>query len=197
MRKGSELQEMDLESFYAGETSVLADVYRRNVARVERAVSRYCRGVDAENVIHDVFLSIIEKPDIRRQYKGGDIGAWLSTMAMKRAIDYLRSKRRWTLLDEHTSIEGSMEPIDEEGSILHRDQRERLQEALASFAEEVLPTLDENLARIYELRIQEQHTPAEAVQALGIPRTTFISREQKLMDRLIRYVALKLKERRP
>ena len=103
---------MDLEGFYAGDRAVLTAVYRRHVARVERAVSRYCRGADAECVIHDVFLKVIERSEVRRQFTGGDLGAWLATIAARSAVDFLRRRRRWTLLDDPRSIEGQLEPVE-------------------------------------------------------------------------------------
>jgi RNA polymerase sigma factor (sigma-70 family) len=181
-------QDMDLEGFYAGDRAVLTAVYRRHVARVERAVSRYCRGADAECVIHDLFLQIIERPEVRRQFTGGDLGAWLATIAARRAVDFLRRRRRWTLLDDPRSLEGDLEPVDDEQRLLHRDQVRHLEQALERFARQELPGLGERLAQIFELRFRQRVSQKEGARVLGIPRTTFIDREQRLMKQLGRFL---------
>jgi RNA polymerase sigma factor (sigma-70 family) len=191
-----ERQEIDLEGFYSGERRVLAEVYRRYVAGVERAVSCYCRGAEAECVVHEVFLRIIESEGVRRQFQGDDLSAWLRTAARRRAIDHLRRARRWSLLDEPRSLEGALPPIDEEGPLIHRDQVRHLTVALERFAAEVLPTLDPRLAQVYRMRLQERVPQSEAARALDLPRATFIEREQRLMARLGRFLREHLGERR-
>lgn len=187
--------EMDLEGFYAGDRAVLTAVYRRHVARVERAVSRYCRGADAECVIHEVFLKVIERAEVRRQFAGGDLGAWLATIAARSAVDFLRRRRRWTLLDDPRSIEGQLEPVDEEEGLLHRDQVRHLEQALERFARQKLPALGEPLAQIFEIRFRQRVSQKQGARLLGIPRTTFIDREQRLMKHLARFLreALEIK----
>lgn len=180
--------EMDLERFYAGDRSVLAAVYRRHVARVERAVSRYCRGADAECVIHEVFLGVIERSEVRRQFTGGDMGAWLARIASRRAVDFLRRRRRWSLLDDPRSLEGELAPVDEEQGLLHRDQIKHLEQALERFARQVLPRLGEHLSQIFELRFRQHLSQKQGAGVLGIPRTTFIDREQRLMKHLGRFL---------
>lgn len=180
------------EEFHAGGREVLTWVYREHVARVERAVSRYCRGVDAEGVVHEVFLMLIERPDVRKTFSGGDLGAWLATIAARRAIDHLRRQRRWTLLDDPRSLEGKLEPVDEEQGLIHRDQLARLEAALEGFAAEVLPELDERQASIFEQRYVQRRSQVEAAQRLGLARTTLIDGEQRLLRRLGPYLARRL-----
>ena len=179
---------IDLVGFYAGDRELLTHVYRSYVAMVERAVTRYCRGVDAEGIVHEVFLSLVEKPEVRKQFTGGNMGAWLATMASRRALDYLRRNRRWMLLNDPRSLEGLLEPIQEEESLLAKDQTQRLQEALALFSTTVLPELKEELVQVYELRFQERLSQVEAAERLRLPRSTFIDRETRLMKKLGRFL---------
>jgi RNA polymerase sigma factor (sigma-70 family) len=188
---------MDLEAFHAGAREVLARVYREHVGRVERAVSRYCRGVDAECVVHEVFLAVIERPEIRQQFTGGDLGAWLATMAGRRAIDHLRRRRRWTLLDDPRDLEGRLEPVDEEEGLLHRDQVAHLEAALQRFAAEVLPGLDRRLVPVFEQRYLQRRSQAEAARRLGLARTTLIDREQRLLRTLGPFLARCFPEAQP
>ena len=174
----------DLQGFHAGEREVLREVYGAHVGRVERSVSRYCRGADAECVVHEVFLALMERQEIREQFTGGDMGAWLATMAGRRALDFLRRRRRWTLLDDPRSLEGKLEPVGEEETLLHLDQVRRLNEAMEQFTREVLPRCGEDLARVFEVRFRSWLGQTEAARELNIPRTTLIHREQRLLRRL-------------
>ncbi len=187
---------IDLEEFHAGGRGVLRAVYHRYVRGVERSVSRYCRGADAQCVTHDVFLSLIEKPHVRAQFTGGDMGAWLRTMATRRAIDLLRRRRRCSLLDDPCSLEGRLEPIQDEERLLARDQEEHLKRALELFSRERLPRLDQRLASVFRLRFQRHLSQKAAARELEIPRSTFINLERRLMKQLGAYLRRQLGERR-
>jgi RNA polymerase sigma-70 factor, ECF subfamily len=180
--------EIDLQRFHAGERQTLTDVYRRHVGQVEGAVSCFCRGAEAECVVHEVFLRIVERPDVRRQFTGGDLGAWLSTIARRRAVDHLRRDRRWTLLDDPRSLEGQLPPLEEEEDLLHRDQLHHLDVALERFSAEVLPGLDARLAEVFCLRYQQHLSQIDAARRLELPRGTLIDREQRLMRELGRFL---------
>lgn len=149
------IREFELEDFYAGSPSALTTIYRSYISKVERAVSCYCRRVEAECVVHDVFLNLIERPEVRRQFTGGDMGAWLSTMAKYRAIEALRRSKKWLLLDDPQSLEGHLPPLNDEEGMLHKDQIQCLQKALNRFAAEELPKLGEKLSQVYELRLKD------------------------------------------
>jgi len=180
--------DIDLQAFHAGGRGVLTAVYRKHVDEVEGTVSRYCRGADAECVTHELFLSIVEKQGLRQQFQGGDLGAWLRTLGARRAIDHLRRRKRTPLLFDPGSMEGRLEPVGEEQGILDRDQARQLHAALGRFASEEAPDLDERTAGVFRLRFQEQITQKAAALRLGIPRSTFISYERRLMKRLGAYL---------
>jgi RNA polymerase sigma factor (sigma-70 family) len=180
--------DLDLDRFHAGDRQVLAGVYRRHVDAVERVACCYCRGADAENIVHDVFATIIERREVREQFKGGDIAAWLRTMTKNRAIDLLRRRKRETLLGSSASIDGLLEPIDEELVLLDRDEAERLQRALERFEQQVLPTMGKTMAEIFKLRFRQGLSQVETAERAGVPRTTLISREQRLVGQLGRFL---------
>jgi RNA polymerase sigma factor (sigma-70 family) len=184
---------IDAAAFRAGERGVLAEVYHRHLARVERAVSRYCRGAEAECVVHDLFLDIIERPELRARFEQGDLGAWLATLARRRALDHLRRQRRFRLLDDQ-ALDGALEPVEPEGSLLERDRARRLAEALERFAGLELPRLDRRLADVFQARFVERRNQLAAAAALGIPRTTLVDREARLMRRLRPFLARQLGE---
>jgi RNA polymerase sigma-70 factor (ECF subfamily) len=180
---------LDLERFHAGDRETLAAVYRTHVAAVERAVSCYCRGPAAECVVHEVFAMLIEREDTRRQFRGGDLGAWLATIARHRAVDLLRRERRVSLLDDPRSLEGMLPPVEEEEGLLHRDQVRQLELALAEFEAQLLPALDARLAEAYRLRIGARLPQTEAARRAGVARATFVEREQRMLRALGRFLA--------
>jgi RNA polymerase sigma factor (sigma-70 family) len=195
MKETADHKALDLEAFHAGDRRVLTEVYHRYLGRVSRSVSRYCRGADAECVIHDLFLALVERREVRESFKGGDLGAWLATLAGRRALDHLRRRRRFTLLDDPRSLEGKLEPVEEEQGLLHRDQMRRLERALDRFAEEVLPKLTPKLAEVFRARYREPYrSRMDAAAVLGIPRTTLIDRETRLMRYLGRFLRRHLRE---
>ncbi len=185
-------QALDLERFHAGDRATLEAVYRAHVAEVERAASGYCRGALAECVVHEVFAMLIAREEVRRQFQGGDLGAWLRTIARHRALDALRRERRLTLCDDPRWLEGALPPVDEEESLLARDQAQRLEAVLRRFEAEVLPSLCAPLAEVYRLRFGERRSQAEAARLAGVARATFGEREQKLLAALARFLRAEL-----
>jgi RNA polymerase sigma factor (sigma-70 family) len=183
---------IDLAGFYAGDRQILTQVYRAHVRTVERAVMRYCRGVDAECIVHDVFLSVVEKKAVRENFKGGKMGAWLATIAANRALDHLRRTKRRAAVDQPCSDSGELPAGDEEERLLHRDQMAHLSAAMDSFSEQVLPQLPAQLGEVFELRFRQHLPQIQAAKTAGIARTTFIDREQRLMKPLGRWIKNRL-----
>ena len=99
---------------------------------------------------------------------------------------YLR--RRWLLMDGPRSLEGKLEPIDDEQSLLHRDQLDHVKQSLEAFSGQVLPKLNRKLADVFRLRFTEGLSQTEAAQRLGVPRSTLGDREQRLLAHLNRFV---------
>src|SRR6185295_14643920 len=83
-----------LSRFHRGDRETFETLYRDHFATVDGAVARSVRGVDRENVVHDVFYHLMTNAEAREGFHGGSIDAWLSTLARNRAIDYLRRQRR-------------------------------------------------------------------------------------------------------
>lgn len=186
---------MDLEGFYAGYPDVLAAIYREHIDDIEKSVSRYFRGIDAENVVHDVFLSLLERPDLRRQFTGGNFRAWLNTMAIHRATDYARQKKRWQPIDHPTSFDGYLEPICPEDDLIHKDQIRSIKHALDVFSKDILPKLGSKVTEMFNLRFGQGVSQAEAARQLGISRTSAIEREQRFMKPLSQFLKEHLHER--
>ncbi|MCA9666778.1 MAG: sigma-70 family RNA polymerase sigma factor [Myxococcales bacterium] len=188
-----ELHSTELEAFYRGDRALLTRIYRDTVAQVERRVFRYCHGADAESVVQETYLRIVEREEVRRSFTGGNLAAWLGTMAKNRAIDFVKRHGRLRFYSEARALENELEAVDVERALLDRDELQALLRALDAFERDVLPGLGEDAARLYALRVRpERISQLDAARRLGIKRTTLIGREQRLMQRLARFVAAKL-----
>jgi RNA polymerase sigma-70 factor, ECF subfamily len=47
--------------------------------------------VDAETVIHEVFLRLLADETVRRRFLGGNLRRWLTQVVRNAAIDYYRN----------------------------------------------------------------------------------------------------------
>ena len=100
-----------LDRFHAGERALLEECYRNYFRVVETAVGQVLRGADKETVIHDVFLQLLAREELRRGFTGGSFAAWLATIARHQAIDFWRRYRRERSLDELSSANNPGEPV--------------------------------------------------------------------------------------
>lgn len=85
-----------LEQFHRGDRPQLELVYRTHFEDVSRTVARVLSGVDHENVVHDVFASLLADRSVRERFTGGSMAAWLVTIARNRALDVLAVQGRET-----------------------------------------------------------------------------------------------------
>jgi RNA polymerase sigma-70 factor (ECF subfamily) len=162
-----------LARFHDGERDVLEGCYREHFATVTRAVGRILRGADQETVVHEVFLRMLSDAGFRGAFHGGNLGAWLTTVARNHAIDFLRRLGREEPLDGHAD-----QPVDLEGALEARLLVER-------FRREVLPAKWE---RVFQVRFLEQQDQRAAAAALGIQRTTLAYQELRVRRLLQRFL---------
>src|SRR5262245_18368475 len=70
-----------LDRFHAGEREVLDQCYRDHFRVFQSAVGQVLRGADKDTVIHDVFLQLLARSELRRGFTRGSFAAWLATIA--------------------------------------------------------------------------------------------------------------------
>jgi RNA polymerase sigma-70 factor (ECF subfamily) len=142
----------------ARQAAALAIIYR-HYARSLLAVAHRFRdsGVDAEDVVHDVFSRL---PWIIDQYRGGGLGAWLRRVTQREALMQLRRSRRRCLepIDEH----GWSDTVSSNAGAIDTDHTE-LHVAIAALA----PPLRE----VVMLRIYRDYSHYQIAGALGITPT--------------------------
>src|SRR4051794_41920390 len=79
--------------FHECDREFLGLLYRETYDAVDRAVGRVLRGADRETVVHDVYLRLLTKPELRRSFTGGSMRSWLMTIAHNLAGGFLRRQR--------------------------------------------------------------------------------------------------------
>lgn len=163
-----------LERFHAGERAVLGECYRDHFRTVEIAVGQVLRGADKETVIHDVFLELLAREELRRGFTGGNLGAWLSTIARHQAIDFWRRYRRERPLDELAAGE----PVQSSESFERTVEAQVLIDRLRS-------ELPPELAAVFEARFVLGLDQRSAAARIGMKRTTLVYQEFRI-SRLVR-----------
>jgi RNA polymerase sigma-70 factor, ECF subfamily len=171
-----------LERFHAGERAVIEGCYRDHFRVVEHAVSQVLRGADKETVVHEVFLQLISRAELRRGFSGGGFSAWLATVARHQAIDFWRRHRRELSLDQLPAEASPAEPAQP------IERFERTVEArllIDRFRREALPP---RWAGVFEARFVGGLDQRSAAARLGISRTTLAYQEIQVRRLLRRFV---------
>ena len=130
--------------------------------------------------MHEVFYRLLTRRELRENFQGGKLGAWLSRGATNLAIDHRRHARREELVDH----------VDEVKIDAAAPERDAAREAHAKgiverFREEVLPP---KLGPLFEVRFIRQLGQYEAAEELGIARSTLVYQEQKIREMLRAFV---------
>jgi RNA polymerase sigma-70 factor (ECF subfamily) len=165
-----------LQAFWAGDRVVMDELCRKTFTVVDGAVSRYLRGADRDTVVQTVFLKVLAEEDVRRNFTGGSLRAWLGTVARNQAIDFARRRNREVPSDA-TNPDDWMNAA---GENLHARAEARM--TIQRFREERLP---EKWAPVFNARFIEQLSQREAAEALGMSRTTLAYQEARVR-RLLR-----------
>jgi RNA polymerase sigma-70 factor (ECF subfamily) len=171
-----------LPRFHAGERDVMEGCYRDHFRVVENAVGQVLRGADQETVIHEVFLQLLSRAELRRGFSGGSFSAWLATVAHHQAIDYWRHHRRERLLDQAAADSIPAEPVQP------IERFERTVEArllVDRFRREALPP---KWAAVFEVRFVGGLDQRSAAARIGISRTTLAYQEMQVRRLLRRFL---------
>jgi len=169
-----------LRLFHDGERSTIEHLYREHFETVARAVGPLLGRADKETVIHEVFLRLISQAPLRASFRGGDLGAWLSTVSRNHAIDYLRRRNRETPA-------GMSPTAADEAPVRSWESHAEARMLVDRFRREVLPP---KWAGTFEMRFLRQLPQTEAAASLGIGRTTLAYQEARIR-RLLRKFMLR------
>jgi RNA polymerase sigma-70 factor (ECF subfamily) len=171
-----------LDRFHAGDRALLDECYRDHFRVVETAVGHVLRGADKETVIHDVFLQLLARDELRRGFTGGSFAAWLATIARHQAIDFWRRYRRERSLDELASSGNPAEPV-QPVEPFERTVEARL--LIDRFRRDSLPA---KWARVFEARFVSGLDQRSAAAQIGVSRTTLAYQEIQIRRLLRRFL---------
>jgi RNA polymerase sigma-70 factor, ECF subfamily len=165
--------------FHAGDRALMGRVYQETYQAVDAAVGRVLRGADRETVVHELYLRLLDKPELRRSFGGGSLHAWLCTLAHNQAVDFWRHHRREIPLGERERLPT---PPVIEGQARRMEERAELRLFIDRFLRETLP---EKWAPVFQARFVEQLDQRSAAKRLGMHRTTLAYQELRIR-RLLR-----------
>jgi RNA polymerase sigma-70 factor (ECF subfamily) len=171
-----------LRDFHEGHKPTLERFYREHHAVVSVAVATVLEGADRETVVHEAFYRILTRRDLRENFQGGNLGAWLSRVAKNLAIDHRRRHRRETLVENVEDQTDVAPRSSNDGAEARETDAKRLVER---FRAESLP---QKWAELFELRFIRQLGQYEAAEALGIARSTLVYQEQRVRELLRAFV---------
>ena len=160
--------------FLRGDKDVLEQFYRDTCQEVRGAAGSVLREpADRDAVVHEVYLDLLAKRDLRESHRGGRLGAWLSAIARHRALDFVRREGR--LAELSASDEAAPEP----------DAVEDFRRELLRFATRLPPSR----RRLVELRYIAGMTQMEAAAVMGMSRSTLEDWEREVKESLSELLA--------
>jgi len=157
--------------FHAGERDFIGLLYRATYETVDVAVGRVLRGADRETVVHDLYLRLLSKPELRRNFVGGSMRSWLATLAHNLAVDFWR-RHRWETSLEDRDVPPLVDPLSR-----GMEERVELNLLVERFKRNGLP---EVLWPLFQARFIERLDQREAARRLGMHRTTLAYRELRI-----------------
>jgi RNA polymerase sigma-70 factor (ECF subfamily) len=169
-----------LTRFHAGDRDALAEAYRDHFQTVYGVAGRIVRGPDQETVVHDVFLALLTKREVRENFQGGSLSAWLTTVTRNKALDLARQQRR-----QREQLEAEAATQQPPGSESATDDQIDARRLVEEFEKNHLP---EKWSGVFQLRFLRQLTQREAAAELGIGRTTLIYQEHRVRQLLKRFL---------
>ncbi len=146
---------------------------------VFQSVGRILHGADQETVVHEVFFRIITDDKMRRNFKGGSLRAWLSTVAKNRAVDFWRKYCR-----EQNEEPKDMDMFQVQGTSEFMDRTD-VRITLERFNDECL---SEKLRSVFKARFVQGLNQREAADTLGMLRTTLAYQERQIKRKLRRFL---------
>lgn len=172
-----------LARFHRGDRTLVAGVYQEHFGALAAMLTRLLPAPsDRESLIHGLFCDLLAKQELRQRFVGGNLAAWLTTVARNRAIDLLRRRRleRERANKANRSLYGEEDEVGGE-AIEHAVEAHRVIERMRH----VLPG---KLWSVFEARFVEQLSQRDAAKQIGIGRTTLAYRERRVRALLKEHV---------
>lgn len=145
LQSRSERDALDVEAMRricGGDDGAVAELYDRYAAMALGLAVKIVRdGQEAEDVVHDAFVAIVERADQYRPERG-TVVAWLVTTVRNLALDRTRRRtRRAQITDEELRHEPAEPVADPEAITWLAREREAVRRALGELSEAQRTTL--------------------------------------------------------
>jgi RNA polymerase sigma-70 factor (ECF subfamily) len=165
-----------LAAVAAGDRRALRALYERHAPWLTLRLSRRCADADAvDDAIQDTFVAVWRSA--ARYDAGGEVGAWIWGIAIRRLIDALRRRPR---REFHSSERRELVPSAEEQVLLGVEHGD-----LAG----ALDRLSPELRAVIQATILDGLTSREAGRLLGIPAGTVKTRAMRARIQLRKEMA--------
>ena len=166
-----------LRAFHSGKRAAIEDCYRDHFPAVSAAAARVLPPADAETVTHEVFYRLLSDADLRANFQGGNLGAWLTRVATNSALDYRRRRKREQSHGDESNIESLTAP--------EADEALEAKRLIERFRRDCLPP---KWAAVFEARFLRQLPQRAAAQELGMLRTTLVYQELRVRKLLTQFL---------
>lgn len=159
----------------AGDRGALAELLRKHGPVLYRSVllPRLGSEAAAQDALADTYVRVVERFG-QFEWRGCGIYPWLRVIAMRIAVDALRSRKRETLFDPTDmgrAVEQAERDLDEGIDVQLCEKRDL--EAARAKLDEALSTINQRYAKAIRLRIVEERSREEAASTLGVSVPTF------------------------
>lgn len=165
----------------AGDQLAFGQLYDRYAPLVFTLVLRIIRSAEeTEEVVQEVFLQIWRKSTLFSSEKGS-VYTWIMTIARRKAIDHLRSRRAPEGL---SSIEEDPENPLPDGAYLADPLNAAITSEHETFMREGLAALSDDQKAIIELSYYEGYSQSEIAERLQVPLGTVKTRMRLALKKL-------------
>jgi RNA polymerase sigma-70 factor (ECF subfamily) len=160
-----------------GDGEAIAEIYDRYAAMAFGLALKIVRdGVEAEDVVHDAFVAVVERADQYRSERG-TVVAWLITTVRNLSLDRARRRMRRAQITDDELRHAPNEPVmDPETATWTEYERQAVGKALVALPEAQRATL--------ETAFFEGLTYPEIAEREGIPLGTVKSRAARALSAL-------------
>jgi len=157
----------------SGDREALGELLSRHGPALYRSVLLPRLGSDAaaQDALSEVYARVIERIG-RFAWQGVGFWPWLRTVALRVALDQLRSNRKLVLFSAH-DIAREVDEADEAAPVDQVLSEHRDRHAARRRVEEALARIHPRYAQAIRLRVLEEQPREQAARALGVSPATF------------------------
>lgn len=158
----------------AGDRRALAVLLRKYGPILYRSVllPRLGSEAAAQDALADTYVRVVERFE-QFEWRGCGVYPWLRVVAMRIALDALRSRKRETLFDPddlNRAVDQAERDLDEGLDVELCERRDR--EAAKAKVDAALGSINTRYAQAIRLRVLEERSREEAAATLGVTVTT-------------------------